>query len=236
MKLTRLLILTSVVGLSACSHSRETTDAQLTTLLRSERTNADNPDARLDPAAIDCLRVFSGEADLMGNVSVNVSSDAGRKSCRGKLDAWLADAKRNPDKLTFEDISTPASVRRAIALYMARAAANAGAPPPAVMTGPATPRTPAPPSAPVDLGPPGTKLCAVDGICDQAQQSAAAQPANMNLRRYADYCTRRLAVLRTTLEKAVKDHDMDQVDKIIENAQRLGEIGQKAVATGSAKK
>jgi hypothetical protein len=42
--------------------------------------------------------------------------------------------------------------------------------------------------------------------------------------------------LRTTLEKAVKDHDMDQVDKIIENAQRLGEIGQKAVATGSAKK
>jgi hypothetical protein len=104
------------------------------------------------------------------------------------------------------------------------------------MTGPTTPRTPTPAEAPVDLGPAGTKLAAVDDVCGKAQQAATAQPSNVSLQRYAQYCARRLSLLRTALTQAVKNNDMDQTNKIIDNAQRLGEIGQKAVEAASAKK
>jgi hypothetical protein len=228
MKKVGLLALACVLGMSACTHPREATDAQLATLLRAERANAGDANARLDPASIECLRVFSGQADLMNAVGGTTNTEQGKKTCRTNLDAWLADAKRNPDTLTFAEVTTPASVRRAIALYMARASTSAGAPPPAVLT--TAPVTPRPSNGPpIDLGSAGVALKAVEDLCQQTQQTAAAQPTNVRAKRYADYCGRRLIQMRSAMETAVKNHDMDQLDKLVQNAQRLGEIGKESM-------
>ncbi|HET7923523.1 MAG TPA: hypothetical protein VFL30_01430, partial [Rhodanobacteraceae bacterium] len=108
---------TALAGtLAACHHAKTPTDAELTNLLRSPAAQPNDPAARIDPGAVDCLRAWSGDAELAKPLSPAAASDAAKKACRQRLDGWIADATRNPDKLAFEDVSKPPAVKRAMAL------------------------------------------------------------------------------------------------------------------------
>ncbi|HEY6895470.1 MAG TPA: hypothetical protein VI258_14950, partial [Rhodanobacteraceae bacterium] len=197
---------TALAGtLAACHHAKTPTDAELTNLLRVQNAQPNDPAARIDPSAVDCLRAWSGDADLAKPLPPAGASDAAKKACRQRIDGWLADATRNPDKLAFEDVSAPPAVRQAIALQQQhRAAAGVlpahGDQPPAAMMGQA-PRAMAPgpaptlPKGPVDVSAPAAELSELDGLCKQAKDAAAAS-STAPIARYAPMCERRIAQLR----------------------------------------
>ena len=97
-----------IAGLAGCDRAREVSDVQLTQLLRSERASAQDPRAPLDPAAVDCLRAWSGDAELAKTLQPAASGDAAKQSCKPKIDAWIADANRNPDKVPLRRRERPA--------------------------------------------------------------------------------------------------------------------------------
>ena len=119
-----------IVGMTACNRTHTPSDAQLTQLLRVERAPATDPQAPLDPAAVNCLRAWSGDVELTATLPAVTTGEAAKKMCRQRLDGWIADATRNPDKVKFEEVSAPPSVRRAVALLAEHRAATAGTPMP----------------------------------------------------------------------------------------------------------
>jgi hypothetical protein len=193
---------TALAGtLAACHHAKEPTDAELTNLLRVQTAQPNDPAARLDPSAVDCLRAWSGDTDLARALPPASAGDAAKKACRQRLDGWIADATRNPDKLAFEDVSTPAAVRQAIALMQQHRAsgalpARADQPPPMMMRpAPAPVAPPVLPKGPVDVSSAVAGLNELDGLCKQAKDAAASGSA-APIGRYAPMCDRRIAQMR----------------------------------------
>ena len=192
---------TALAGtLAACHHAKAPTDAELTNLLRVQTAQPNDPAARIDPAAVDCLRAWSGDADLAKPLPPASASDAAKKACRQRLDGWIADASRNPGKLAFDDVTAPPSVRQAIALLQQHRGAGAlparTDQPPAMMMG-QNPVKPAPvlPKGPVDVSAATAGLIELDGLCKQAKDAAAAG-STVPMARYAPMCDRRIAQMR----------------------------------------
>lgn len=204
------LVLTAVLSTlaaAACSHVREPDDAQLANLLLGERANPLDANARLDVRVIECMRAWSGNADLLKGLAVRYAGEDGKKSCRTTLDGRLADSDRNPDKFRFADISAPKVVRRALEMQSVRRLATASTPPGNIPPALLQPRAPlafgkADPN--VDLGLAGVRLKEAETLCQQAQQVSAAPDAESGLVRYARFCAGSLGKMRGTMEAAAR--------------------------------
>lgn len=229
-----LVAITCVLGATACSRLREPTDPQLGNLLRSERAAPADANAPLDGLAIECLRAWSGDADLLRNLPMRSAGEDGRKTCRAKLDGWIADAGRNPDNFTFADISAPGVVRRAMELQAARSAAamaNAGARRP-----PATPPDTLPaqavpaPDPSVDLGVAGAALQEAETLCQQANQKAATPGANQRLVRFAAYCTTSMGKLRGRMQQFAKHGNKPALEALGQEASNSAQTAREVLA------
>jgi hypothetical protein len=226
--------------LGACHHAKAPTDAQLTTLLRVQTAPPNDPAARIDPSAVDCLRAWSGDAELAKPLPPAAASEPVKKACRQRLDGWIADASRNPDKLAFEDVSAPPAVRQAIALlqqHRATAAMPARTDqPPAMMMHP-NPGAPAPapvlPKGPVDVSAATAELNELDGLCKQAKDAAAAS-SNMPIARYAPMCDRRIAQLRERVNQlSTNGGTTREAEMLSDNVHRMLVFGRQ-LATAKA--
>jgi len=224
---------------AACSRLREPTDAQLGTLLLGEHANAADVNAPLDSNAIECMRSWSGDAELLKGLPMRVAGEDGQKACRGKLDGLLADSARNPEKFGFPDVTAPKVVRRAIDLQNARRQAVLADPsrrqvPPALMT----PRSPTAtafgtPDPNVNLGVAGSELEDAERLCLQAQQAAAEPDANPRVKSYAAYCVNTLKKLRSTMEQAARNgRDQQVLSGIAASATNLANTARTVLALG----
>ncbi|GAA0711019.1 hypothetical protein [Dokdonella soli] len=227
------------IGVAACMHLREPSDAQLATLLLGERANPADANAPLDTNAIDCLRAWSGDKELAKGLPVRIAGEDGMKSCRGKLDTWVADATRNPDKFRFDDVSAPKTVRRAMALQEARrlsAAANPAAREvPAALARPAAPPAAlATPDPTVDLGVAGSRLQEAETLCQQTQQAAAKKDANAGLKSFAEFCAGNLSKLRATMEQSAHSgQGSERLDAIAASADNIANVARSVLAAGN---
>lgn len=233
--MNRPLILAAacVLGLSACS-TREPSDAQLTQLLRRDGAGATDPNAPLDTAAVGCLRVWSGDAELAKDLPTGARGDDAKGKCRLRLDGWLAEATRNPGKFTFKDVSTPPTVRRAVALLAAHAPAPATQPgePPAALTN-AFKSAPEPVrgGSTEQFGAAGFDLKRAEELCQQAQQVAATQGSGSSLRRFANYCGKTLRQLRTSMQTFTsRGASLEQMDRLGMEARKLADVAEQAIA------
>ncbi|MEO7432942.1 MAG: hypothetical protein ABIR62_13155 [Dokdonella sp.] len=225
-----------VAGISACTNVREPTDAQLTTFLRNEHSPVARVNASLDSSAIDCLRAWSGDSDLMKGLAVRFAGEDGKKTCRTTLDGWIADSARNPDKFSFADMSAPKTVRHAIGLQGAKAVASIGeasAIPPALMKPQAPPAALRQPDPSLDLGVAGAKLQEAETLCLQAQQEAVAPGANKRLKSFSTFCSGNLSRLRTTLEQSARSGQTSaKLDELANSATNVANIARNLLATG----
>jgi hypothetical protein len=205
-----LLLCACLLGVAACSNDRVPDDAQLATLLRAERASPADPAAPLDALAVECLRAWSGDAELAEGLPPRVTGEPARTACRTRVQGWLGDQGRNPANFTFEEVSTPEVARRARALQQAReiaAATNPGSRqvPPALARPASRPQAPmATPASNVDMGAAGAELADAESMCQQAAAAAAAQGARSNLQRFAKYCSSNLKRLRASMESVAK--------------------------------
>lgn len=230
MKHLALVAFSCAAGVAACSHPREPTDVQLATLLRTADARVDDPAARLDHAAVQCLQAWSGTPDLMIGLPPDANSENSRKACRARLDEWLGDASRNPAKFSFDEIDAPAVVQRAMALAAARASLPGGAPPVAM-----TRQTPPPPAAAnrqeLNLGSAGVALKEAEDLCTQANRLAAAQPGS-RVAQFADFCRTRLAGTRAGIERLTQEGRAPaQIESLATEARRLSDVARKAIAS-----
>lgn len=228
-----LVAITCVLGATACSRLREPTDPQLGNLLRSERAAPADANAPLDGLAIECLRAWSGDADLLRNLPMRSAGEDGRKTCRAKLDGWIADAGRNPDKFTFADISAPGVVRRAMELQAARSAAAIANLPrqPAASPTNTVPQQSAPaPDPSVDLGAAGAALQEAETLCQQANQKAATPGANSRLTRFAAYCTTSLGKLRGRMQQFARHGSSTTLDALGREASNSAQTAREVLA------
>lgn len=228
-----LVPLGCTLALAACSQPRVPDDAQLAVLLQRPDVRAsDRPS--IDALAVGCLRAWSGDAELAKGLSVLVAGEDGRKRCRARLDEWLADSARNPAEFDFDEISTPAVVRRAMGMLAAHAAA---APKPGTEEIPAALRKPEPFAKPrpadpnVDLGAVGMELAEAETLCTQAAQAASAPGANPSLQRFARYCGRNLQRLRASMEAAAKaGRKPEQLEGYAVSARNLANAAREVMA------
>ena len=230
------LVLTAVLsalGAVACSHLREPDDAQLANLLLGERANPLDANARLDVRVIECMRAWSGNADLLKGLAVRYAGEDGKRSCRTSLDARLADQARNPDRFTFDEISAPKTVRRALSLQESRKLAaltdTAQRQPPTSLTRPrvAGPKL-LPPDPKLDLGVAGTRLKEAEDLCLKAQQAASG---NDDLQRFADYCTGALRRLRSNMQTTARNGlGAEQLDPYARSADNLANTARELLA------
>lgn len=238
MKKLGLVAVMCTLGVGACSQSHEPSDDQLALLLQGQPAAQGTHVAQLDPAAIRCLRAWSGDPTLQQKLPPNVTDEAGRATCHTKLDALIADAARNPDKFTFADLTTPAVVRRAVALEEARKLkelSNPGAHevPPALMRPAAPPATFGVVDAGVDLGVAGAKLVEAEDLCRQTQQAAAQPGANPRLTSFARFCVGNLRQLRGTMQQAARaGQDQKRLDTIAASASNLATVARNLLASG----
>lgn len=194
--------------LAGCSGPRELDDAQLAQLLRSENARPDDANASLDRSAVDCMRAWSGDAALQRGLSVRYAGEDGKKSCRNQLEVRIQDEVRNPRGARFEDVTNPATVRRAMALLEAgkktpaQPVAGPAVPPPrpAAAAGDFKNQL-APPDPNVDLGVAGARLREAEDLCREVRAQVAARP---DLKRFADFCGGSLRRLRATLEQSAR--------------------------------
>lgn len=210
-----------VVGVTACNRTHTPSDAQLTQLLHVERASATDPLAPLDPAAVNCLRAWSGDVELTASLPAVTTGEAAKKMCRQRVDGWIADATRNPDKMKFEEVSAPPSVRRAVALLTDHRAATTGQmpspheqPPPGLMAPNAAP------SAPVDMTATVTAVDELDGYCQKAKQAAANGETSQPIARYASFCDKRIEQLRTRISMIQQNGNSQQAQMLSNNVQR----------------
>ena len=233
------LAVTALAGtLAACHHAKAPTDAELTSLLRIQNSQPTDPRAPIDPSAVDCLRAWSGDADLAKPLSASWT-DATKKTCRQRIDGWIADAVRNPDKLAFEDVSAPPAVRQAIALLQQHRAAAAALPassdlpPPMMMRqnpNPAAP--PVMPKGPVDVSAAAAGLNELDGLCKQAKDAAASGNA-APIGRYAPMCDKRIALMRERVNQLQTNGGTSrEAEMLNDNVHRMLVFGRQ-LATGT---
>jgi hypothetical protein len=226
-----------IAGLAACDRARDVSDVQLTQLLRAERASAQDPRAPLDPSAVDCLRAWSGDADLAKTLQPAASDEAAKKACKPKIDSWLADANRNPDKVRFQDVSAPPAVTRAVALLAEHrsvaALPSAADKPPTALMRPTTPATPVP-TGPVDLSAATAALDELDGLCQKAKEAAASGATNQPIARYASYCENRISQMRTRVSMVAEHGDAKQAKMVTDNAQRVLEVGRQLAAQANS--
>jgi len=236
MKVRHLMPLVLALGAAACSHPREPDDAQLAALLRSEHAAANAADAPLDSSAVACLRAWSGDTTLSSGVPPAIASDSGRKACRARLDAWLADATRNPATFTFAEVDAPPVVKRAVALERQRSLAALARPhvPPAALTRPVSPLPPAAPAATVDLGAAGAELAEAEDLCRQAQQKAADPASNARVKSFARFCGNSLRQARTNLESAARNGaDPKRMATLAAGARNIATVARNVLALPS---
>ena len=232
-----------MAGMAACSRTHTPTDEQLTQLLRAERAKPDDPRAPLDGSAVNCLRAWSGDIELSGALPPSSSDEAAKTTCRQRLDGWLADATRNPDKLKFEDVSAPPSVRRAMALLADHRAFPAAMtrPPAPSQRPPVAPMPPAAPAAaePADLNDALTAVNELDTLCQKAKQAASGDPSQAsrtahNIARYASYCDQRIEQMRTRISSLQQNGNPQQVAMMVKNAQRTLAVARQIAAQADA--
>jgi hypothetical protein len=226
-----------IAGLAGCDRAREVSDVQLTQLLRSERASAQDPRAPLDPAAVDCLRAWSDDAELAKTLQPASSGDAAKQACKPKIDAWIADASRNPDKFRFQDVSAPPTVRRAVDLLAEHRSAAVQLPsatdkPPAALMPQRAP--PAVPTGPIDLSAATAAVDELDGLCQKAKEAAASGDTSQPIARYASYCENRISQMRTRISMVAQHGDAKQAQVVTDNAQRVLEVGRQLAAQAKA--
>jgi hypothetical protein len=184
MKRLAFLAAACVLGTSACS-THAPTDAELVTLLHSEGAAVD-ANAPLDASAVQCLRTWSGDASLTRELAPAILADAAKARCRGTLDGWIADAKRNPAKFDFAQISSPEVTRRAMALLAAHAPADETAH--AATTAPAAAaaaRTRPEPGPAPEIE---ATLAHASDLCEEAKSLTATDKSDVRLNRFVEYC------------------------------------------------
>jgi hypothetical protein len=220
-----------VAGVAACHHAKDINDIALTRLLRTERSIPNDPQAPIDAGAAECLRAWSGDAELAKTVPPVAASDAAKATCRQKIDRWIADAARNPDKIAFSDLAAPETVRKVAALLnqhrLARLPAGNDRPPSALMQpgAPGQPMQPVQPATPADFETAKTAVKALEALCDQSKQQSAAG-SNAPLARYAMYCDKRIERLSSRItDLQTTGANTRQVQMLTESVQRLLEIG-----------
>jgi len=225
----------AVGTLAACHHAKAPTDAQLTSLLRVQNSQPTDLRAPIDPAAVDCLRAWSGDADLAKPLPVQWN-DVVKQNCRKRIDGWIADATRNPDKLSFDDVKAPPSVRQAIALMQQHRAvgalpANTDQPPAMMMRQNTAAPAPTLPKGPVDVTAAKTDLTELDGLCKQAKDAAASGSATP-LARYATMCDRRIAQLRDRVnDLATNGGTTREAEMVSDNVRRMVMFGRQLAKT-----
>lgn len=102
--------------LAACSGKADKlSDVELARMLHTEGL----ADERVDAAAVDCLRAWSGDGSLASGLPTELSSDDGKNDCRRHMQGWLDDGSRNPQGLMFADVSTKNTAKRAMTLLAA---------------------------------------------------------------------------------------------------------------------
>lgn len=224
-------------ALAACHSAKAPTDAQLTSLLRTQSSLPSDPRAPIDPAAVECLRAWSGDADLAKPLS-GLWNDTVKQNCRKRIDGWITDATRNPDRFSFADLSAPPTVRQAVALLQQHRGATAmpattDQPPAAMMQrGPVAP-PPTLPKGPVDVSSATAGLDELDGLCKQAKD-AAASGANTPMARYATMCDRRIAQLRERVNQlATNGGTTREAEMVSDNVRRMVMFGRQ-LATAPA--
>jgi len=195
--------------LAACSGPRELDDAQLSQLLRSENAQSGDATAPLDRSAVECMRAWSGDAALMRGLSVRYAGEDGKQTCRTRLEVRIQDEARNPRNARFEDVTYPATVRRAMALLDAHkavavqpAASPAMPPPSAAVASGGFKHQLATPDPAVDLGAAGARLQEAESLCLEVRGQVASRP---DLQRFAEFCGTSLRRLRTTLEQSARN-------------------------------
>ncbi|MEO7326179.1 MAG: hypothetical protein ABIW82_15240 [Dokdonella sp.] len=234
------LVLTAIacaIGATACTQPRQPTDAQLATLLHIDRAAATDAKALLDTNAIECLRGWSGDADLLKGLAIHFAGEDGKKECRVRLDQWVSDSTRNPDKFSFDDISAPKTVRQAIALQAARAAAamadQAARPIPNALSPAPMPQAPRVEDSTIDLGAPGAQLKEAETLCQQVQQAATAADANPKLAGYAKFCGGNLSKLRGTMEQAARNGGgNERLEALVASANNMANTARKLLGSG----
>jgi hypothetical protein len=227
----------SLAGLSACHGARTPSDTELTQLLRTERAAPSDPKAPLDMAAVYCLRAWSGDVELTSALPPSASGEAIKTSCKQRLDGWIADATRNPAKITFADVAAPASVRRAMALLTEHQAVAAMMPhlpsgteqPPMSMMSGNPPPAPAN-TGPVDMTAAVTAVDELDGLCQKAKQAAAVGDTTQPISRYASYCDKRIEQMRTRISMLQARGDPQQAKMMTDNVQRTLVVGRQIAA------
>ena len=232
------------IGMTACTKLREPSDAQLTTLLHSEYARPGDSTVQLDGYGVDCLRALSGDKELAKGLPMRIAGEDGVKACRTKLDTWIADAARNPDKFGFADVSAPKTVRRAMVLLDAHhlAAVPSGVPSadhqvPAGLAPAMTQAPPTPIGVPdpnVNLGAAGARLVEAENLCRQTQDAAAKENADAGLKSYAEYCTGSLARLRSTMEQSARNRQGDErLDAMAVSADNMANVARSVLARNS---
>jgi hypothetical protein len=220
----------SIGALAACHPTREATDAQLTHLLRAQQASPTDPNAPLDPTAVNCLRAWSGDVEL--SASLPPSAQTMKDTCKPRVESYIADATRNPDKITFEEASSPASVRRAMALLGAHRATAAmrmpsadDRPPAALMSqrptaAPNGQQTPSLATGTVDLSAATAGVAELDGYCQEAKQAAATSATREPIARYASYCDKHIEQLRMRISALQQNGTPQQAQMLTNNVQR----------------
>jgi hypothetical protein len=230
------------LGLAACHGSGTPTDPQLTQLLHSDRATPGDPKAPLDLAAVNCLRAWSGDVELTASLPPSASGEAVKQACKTRVDSWIADAGRNPDKLAFETVSKPPAVKRAMALLAEHSPTAAMAPklpssnelpPAAMMPNAGQPAAPAP-TGPVDMTEAVAAVDELDGLCQKAKQQAASGDPGQPLARYASYCDKRIEQMRQRIAMLQQRGNPQQAKMMTENAKRTLEVGRKLAQGGQA--
>lgn len=231
-----LIAIACVLGASACSRLREPTDAQLGTLLRSERADPADANAALDSLAVECLRGWSDDKELLKDLPMRSAGEEGRKTCRTKLDGWIADAERNPDKFSFADLSAPKTVRRAMGLLAERnvAALNnaASRQAPSALTRPAAPGGfgYVAPASNVDLGVASMPMQQAESLCEQSAKAATVPDANPRIVTYAKFCATTLRKMRVSMEQFAKAGNQKGLESLAQSADAMANNARDALA------
>lgn len=241
MKRILFVAIACAIGASACSGTREPTDAQLGTLLRSERADPADAGAQIDALAVECLRAWSDDKELLKNLPMRSAGETGRKACRAKIDGWIADAARNPDKLAFTDVSTPKAVRRAMELQGTR---NAAAPAAVAESPREQPRIPAaltrPVAAPaggyiapasnIDLGVASMPMQQAESLCEQVSKAVAGGNTNPRLVGYAKFCATSLPKMRSSMEQFSQAGNKRAMESLAQSAENMANSAREALA------
>jgi hypothetical protein len=243
MKRTRIALAAftaaSVAALAAC-HGSSIADEKLTLLLHAERAPASDPKAPLDPMAINCMRTWSNDIELTANLPPVYTGDAAKTNCRTKLDTFLNDATRNPDKIAFDDVTRPVNVRRAMALLAEHRGTirppTADERPPRMTTPRNTAATPPVPGTPtvggnVDLAAASANVDKIDALCQEVKKRAALADPKTPMARYAGFCDRRVESLRQRITSLQQNGTEQQAGYLTSNTQHVLDAAQRLIDT-----